>query len=112
MKQEQLLKKNQRNTKGENTYKTIVEAAMDIASIEGLEGISIGNLASKIGMSKSGLFAHFGSKESLQLAIVDEARKRFFKEVIAPVRKSDKGLVVLSGTQGLPGRVFFCGCFC
>lgn len=81
--------------KGEKTLKTILKAAIDMASVNGLEGISIGGLANHIGMSKSGLFAHFGSKEGLQLAIIDAARKLFYKEVIAPARKEDPGIIRL-----------------
>src|SRR5919205_375846 len=69
---------------GERSRKTILRAAANLATIDGLEGISIGNLASHIGMSKSGLYAHFGSKEELQLATVDTAGEIFSAEVIEP----------------------------
>ncbi|MCH6587229.1 MAG: helix-turn-helix transcriptional regulator [Proteobacteria bacterium] len=57
---------------GERTRKAILEAAVDLASVEGLSALTIGRLARHVGMSKSGLFAHFGSKEELQLAAVEE----------------------------------------
>ncbi len=71
-------------TKGEVTRTAIVDRAVDLASVEGLEGLTIGRLASDLGMSKSGLFRHFGSKLDLQLATVDAARERFIAMVIAP----------------------------
>ena len=55
------------------TRESILQAAADLASVEGLEGLTIGRLATELGMSKSGLFAHFGSKEELQLATIDAA---------------------------------------
>jgi AcrR family transcriptional regulator len=69
---------------GERSRKTILRAAANLATIDGLEGISIGNLAAHIGMSKSGLYAHFGSKEELQLATVDTAQAIFDAEVVEP----------------------------
>src|ERR1700755_2113673 len=58
-------------TKGEQTRAAILERAVDLASAEGLEGLTIGRLAAELEMSKSGLFAHFGSKQELQLAAGD-----------------------------------------
>ena len=58
---------------GERTRAAILRAAASLATVDGLEGLSIGNLAAAIGMSKSGLYAHFGSKQELQLATVQEA---------------------------------------
>jgi AcrR family transcriptional regulator len=71
-------------SKGERTRAAILERAVDLASVEGLEGLTIGRLASDLGMSKSGLFAHFGSKLDLQLATVAAAADRFVAMVIAP----------------------------
>jgi len=71
---------------GERSRQTILRAAADLATVDGLEGISIGNLAAHIGMSKSGLYAHFGSKEELQLATVETARNIFDTEVVEPTR--------------------------
>jgi AcrR family transcriptional regulator len=83
----------QRSTStGARTRETILRAGADIASIDGLEGLSIGRLATELGMSKSGLFAHFGSKEDLQLAIVEEARQRYVREVITPALTEQGGI--------------------
>ena len=62
---------------GERTRGAILRAAASLATVDGLEGLSIGNLAAAIGMSKSGLYAHFGSKQELQLATVEEAGRIF-----------------------------------
>ncbi|HET8990244.1 MAG TPA: TetR/AcrR family transcriptional regulator [Acidimicrobiales bacterium] len=82
-------------TKGARTREDILRAAADIASVDGLDGLSIGRLATELGMSKSGLFAHFGSKESLQLATIEEARQRYIQEVIEPALSSRSGIVRL-----------------
>jgi AcrR family transcriptional regulator len=79
-------------TKGERTRHGILTTAAALATQEGLEPLSIGRLALATGMSKSGLFAHFGSKEELQLATVDHAAKLFVDEVIAPARAAPRGL--------------------
>jgi AcrR family transcriptional regulator len=71
-------------TKGERTRTAILDRAVDLASVEGLEGLTIGRLANELGMSKSGLFAHFGSKQDLQLATVAAAADRFRAMVIEP----------------------------
>jgi AcrR family transcriptional regulator len=78
-------------TKAATTRLAILERAVDLASTEGLEGLTIGRLASDLGMSKSGLFAHFGSKEELQLATVGAAAERFFAEVLAPAAAEQEG---------------------
>src|SRR5271155_1423523 len=64
--------------------RTILRKAVNLASLEGLEGLTIGKLASTLRISKSGLFAHFGSKEELQCAVVDEARDIFVEKVVLP----------------------------
>ena len=69
---------------GERSRRTILDAAAKLATVEGLEGLSIGRLADHIGMSKSGLYAHFGSKEELQLAAIETADAIFDAEVVAP----------------------------
>ena len=69
---------------GERTRGAILRAAASLATVDGLEGLSIGNLAAAIGMSKSGLYAHFGSKQELQLATVEEAGRIFADEVVQP----------------------------
>jgi AcrR family transcriptional regulator len=81
-----------RKAQGERTRQTILEAAVDLASAEGLEGLTIGRLASELSMSKSGLFAHFGSKEDLQLATIEAARAVFIREVIRPAFEADQGM--------------------
>jgi AcrR family transcriptional regulator len=78
-------------TKGERTRAAILDRAVDLASVEGLEGLTIGRLASDLGMSKSGLFRHFGSKQDLQLATVAAAGKRFWAMVIEPALEAPDG---------------------
>ncbi len=70
--------------RGLKTRRAILRKAVNIASLEGLEGLTIGKLASTLRISKSGLFAHFGSKEELQCAVVDEARDIFVEKVVLP----------------------------
>jgi AcrR family transcriptional regulator len=77
---------------GAKTRDTILRSAADVASVDGLEGLTIGRLATELGMSKSGLFAHFGSKEELQLATIEEARQRYVREVITPALSSGSGI--------------------
>ncbi len=84
-----------RKAQGDRTRKAILEAAVHIASAEGLEGLTIGRLAQELSMSKSGLFAHFGSKEDLQVATVEAARAIFINEVIRPAFETTQGLVRL-----------------
>ena len=80
---------------GERTRGAILRAAASLATIDGLEGLSIGNLAAAIGMSKSGLYAHFGSKQELQLATVQEAERIFAEEVAQPAHAAAPGLAQL-----------------
>ena len=84
-----------RKARGDRTRQAILEVAVHVASAEGLEGLTIGRLASELSMSKSGLFAHFGSKEELQLATVEAARDIFIHEVIRPSFEAGKGLARL-----------------
>ncbi|HEY6729976.1 MAG TPA: TetR/AcrR family transcriptional regulator [Solirubrobacterales bacterium] len=77
--------------KGAQTRASILDRAVDVASVEGLEGLTIGRLAAELRMSKSGLFAHFGSKQELQLATVEAAGLRFRSEVIAPALAAPEG---------------------
>jgi AcrR family transcriptional regulator len=74
------------------TRKTIHDHAYALARLEGLEGLSIGTLATDVGMSKSGVFAHFGSREELQLAVLDTGRQRFVSQVLLPALKQPRGL--------------------
>ena len=76
-----------RRPRGLKTRHAILRKAVNLASLEGLEGLTIGRLASALRISKSGLFAHFGSKEDLQCAVVDEARDIFVKNVVRPAFK-------------------------
>jgi AcrR family transcriptional regulator len=80
------------SSKGKQTRAAILDTAVNIASVEGLEGLTIGRLATTLSMSKSGLFGHFGSKEDLQMATVAAAREIFIQEVIAPALKAPRGL--------------------
>ena len=81
-----------RISKGATTRRQILKVAVDIASAEGLEGLTIGRLARELEMSKSGLFGHFGSKEELQLAAVEGAGDVFVEEIIAPAGDAERGL--------------------
>jgi len=78
-------------SKGDDTKAAIVAEALSLASELGLEGVSIGALADRVRMSKSGLFAHFASKENLQVAILEEASRRFVEIVVAPALKKPRG---------------------
>lgn len=78
-------------SKGLKTRTAILTEALRAASVEGFQGISIGMLADRLKMSKSGLFAHFGSKEELEKAVLDEAGQRFVAEVWAPARSAPRG---------------------
>ena len=101
---------------GERTRAAILRAAASLATVEGLEGLSIGNLAAAIGISKSGLYAHFGSKEELQLATVAEAERILTEEVIQPALEARPGLAQLAAAceaffSYVQRRVFPGGCF-
>jgi AcrR family transcriptional regulator len=77
--------------KGETTRQAILEHATALASKVGLEGLSIGGLAEDLELSKSGLFAHFQSKEALQLQVVDHAARRFVDAVVRPALTAPRG---------------------
>lgn len=77
--------------KGEITRQAILEKATAVASRAGLEGLTIGNLAHELELSKSGLFAHFGSKESLQVAVLENAAERFVEVVVKPALRAPRG---------------------
>ncbi|MGD9589686.1 MAG: TetR/AcrR family transcriptional regulator [Pyrinomonadaceae bacterium] len=81
--------------RGAQTRKEILRTSVDVASAEGLEGLTIGRLAKELGLSKSGLFAHFGSKEELQIATIDAARRDFVASVIDPTLDVEPGLARL-----------------
>jgi AcrR family transcriptional regulator len=80
-----------RSGKGAQTRAAILDHAIDLASAEGLEGLTIGRLAAELWMSKSGLFAHFGSKQELQLATIAAAAERFRAAVIEPAMNAPDG---------------------
>ncbi len=103
-------------TKAARTRSAILECAVDLASTEGLEGLTIGRLAGELGMSKSGLFAHFGSKEELQLATIDAAAGRFYAAVVEPGLVVEEGAARLAAyceryLEYLEREVFAGGCF-
>ncbi|HET6553794.1 MAG TPA: TetR/AcrR family transcriptional regulator [Dyella sp.] len=79
-------------TKRAATRELILEHAYDLARRDGLEGLSIGALAQDVGMSKSGVFAHFGSREDLQLAVLEAGQLRFLQQVKWPALKLPRGL--------------------
>lgn len=101
---------------GERTKKLILDTAVRLATVEGLDGLSIGKLASATHVSKSGVYAHFDSKEDLQLATVDTARELFIDVVVTPVLEAE-GIDRLRGlcesflsyveNRTLPGGCFF-----
>jgi AcrR family transcriptional regulator len=101
---------------GVRTRGAILKGATELATLEGLEGLSIGRLADHIGMSKSGLYAHFGSKEELQLATIEEAQAIFEREVVAPMLEQPEGVARVLGFADaylsyLQRHVFPGGCF-
>ena len=99
------------------TRQRILDRSLAIASAEGLEGLTIGRLADDLGMSKAGLLGHFGTKEGLQLAVVDEAAAVFSREVPGRVKQAPSGLPHLRAVceawvsylerEVLPGGCFF-----
>ena len=103
--------------RGERTRREVLRAAVDIASVEGLDGLSIGRLAAELKMSKSGLIAHFGSKEALQLATIRAARAIFATTVVEPALQAPAGLARVqalvdawleySSDRRFPGGCFF-----
>jgi AcrR family transcriptional regulator len=101
---------------GVESRRTILLAAAELATTRGLEGLSIGELAQHIGMSKSGLYAHFKSKEELELATIETAAEIFERDVLGPAGESPGGLPrVLALSEAflrhLERRVFPGGCF-
>jgi AcrR family transcriptional regulator len=105
-----------RRADGERSRRTILRRAAELATVEGLEGLSIGRLAEETGMSKSGLYAHFESKQALQLATVEIANEIFDAEVVQPAFAPAPGrerLVALCDAylSHLQRGVFPGGCF-
>ncbi|MCM0043309.1 MAG: TetR/AcrR family transcriptional regulator [Burkholderiaceae bacterium] len=83
--------------KGEQTRASILDAALATASRDGLEGLTIGTLAERMGMSKSGVFAHFGSREDLQIEVLKLYNHQFEQEVFYPSLRAARGLPRLQG---------------
>lgn len=105
-----------RRARGEQSRRAVLAEAINLASIEGLEGLSIGRLATAVGASKSGVGALFGTKEALQLATVAAARELFTRSVLEPARTEPRGLARLCAVVRLwldysRRRVFAGGCF-
>lgn len=101
---------------GRRSRERILVAAAELATVEGIDGLSLGRLAGHLGMSKSGLFAHFGSKEELQLAAIDTAEAIFGEDVLAPTMAQPDGLPRLEALceqflSHVGRRVFPGGCF-
>ena len=105
-----------RRQDGERTHAAILETATRVASVEGIHGLTIGRLAEALGVSKSGLYAHFGSKEQLQLATIDAAGTIFEEEVMRPALEAPEGLPRLEALceaylSYIERQVFPGGCF-
>ena len=105
-----------RRSDGERSRNAILREAAQLATVEGLDGLSISRLAKAVGMSKSGLFAHFGSKEELQLATIETASALFTEQVIEPASVAPTGLERLrqlaeNFLRHVEGDVFPGGCF-
>ena len=106
-----------RQARGLRTREAILARAVDIASVQGLEGLTVGSLAEQLCMSKSGLFAHFGSKQDLQLATIEAARMIFIKKVTRPALSAPRGMprlwglveqwLILVEKRFFPGGCFF-----
>jgi AcrR family transcriptional regulator len=102
-------------TKGEETRAVILDRAVGLASRIGLEGLSIGGLALETGLSKSGLFAHFDSKQNLQLEVLRTSAERFVAAVLSPALRKPRGVLRiralfenwLSWSRSMPGGCFF-----
>ncbi len=108
-----------RRSDGEQTHAAILKKAMDLASVEGLGGLTIGRLADALGMSKSGVYAHFRSKRRLQLETIEAARQVFVREVLGPGLAAPEGIGQLEDLceaflsyverSVFPGGCFFAG---
>jgi len=101
---------------GERSRGAILSEAARLATVEGLNGLTLARLAEAVGMSKSGLFAHFGSKEELQLATVDHARSVFAVEVLLGASAAPSGierlrLLTENFLRHVEGRTYPGGCF-
>lgn len=110
-----------RRLRGDRTRGAILEAAATLASVEGLEGLSLGRLSSHLGISKSGLYAHFGSKEELQVATIRAAEAMYGRDVAEPAMRAEPGVARILAfadtfldyvrTGPFPGGCFFIASF-
>jgi len=108
-----------RRTDGERTHAAILEKAVEVASIEGVHGMTVGRLAGALGVSKSGLYAHFGSKEQLQRETIEAAWEIYEREVMAPTLAAPEGIAQVEAMleaffsyverDVFPGGCFFAG---
>jgi AcrR family transcriptional regulator len=107
-----------RLARGARTRTAVLDAAVALATEHGLDGLSLGQLADRLSVSKSGLFAHWRSKEELQLAAIEHAQEQWVARVVAPALKAPRGvrrlfalhesrLAFYGGPDGLPGGCFF-----
>ncbi len=105
------------SSKGEQTRELILDQALKSASLVGLEQLTVGELAKSLKLSKSGLFAHFGSKEELQRSVLEAAAERFMQEVFGPATKQPRGeprvraifenWLAWTHSEGMPGGCIF-----
>ena len=98
------------------TRERIIDRSMQLASVEGLEGVTIGRLASDLDMSKAGVIGHFGSKEALQLATVEAAEEVFRSQILDPTKDEEPGLTRLlaildAWVEYVASQTFEGGCF-
>jgi AcrR family transcriptional regulator len=106
-----------RLARGERTRTAVLDAAVVLATTHGLDGLSLGQLADHLGVSKSGLFAHWRAKEDLQLATIDRAREQWVEHVVAPALRAPRGVrrlwalheqkIEFYAAGVLPGGCFF-----
>jgi AcrR family transcriptional regulator len=106
-----------KTAQGLQTRRAILDAAARIGSVDGLEGVTLGRLASELDLSKSGLFAHFRSKEELQLATIEHVRQIYVQRVMIPGLSAPRGIatlyallhhyLVLMEERAFPGGCFF-----
>lgn len=103
--------------RGDRTRAAVLDRALLLATADGLGGLSLGQLAETLGISKSGLFAHWRSKEALQLAVIEHARRQWTEEIIRPAFQAPRGVrrlwavhdhrLAFYESAALPGRCFF-----
>lgn len=106
-----------RLARGERTRQAVLDSAVALASVEGLEGMSLARLAQGLGVSKSGLFSHWPDKQRLQLAVVEHARNQWVEEIVRPALREPRGVRRLWAVhanridfyerRALPGGCFF-----